>query len=124
MELASSPRVGMPSSPSEAIESSHSATILTLVILSIFPIADMGHPIGVLHVPADGFAKTLLKGDNGMPAELALDLGAVDGITAVVPKAVPDVTNQRAGFAHDVQEGMGKVEVGTLVPAANVVNLA
>src|SRR5437667_11045370 len=99
-------------------------SIVLFVILQILPRPYAGNPVGVLLVPLHGVAQPLLERDVWPPAQLALHLAAVDGVTAVVPGTILDVADERARLAHDVQKGQGEVEVGALAAAADVVDFA
>src|SRR5689334_11525348 len=58
------------------------------------------------------------------PAQLSFDLAAINGIAAVVSRAIRYVTNHRARLAQDIQEGMGQFQVGAFAAAADVVRVA
>ena len=90
-------------------------------------------PSLVVEIPLHGLADAGLEGFGGLPAEFAFDLAGVDGVAAVVTGAVLNVgdlllvglaVGARAEFVEDGTEGMDDVEVGLLVPAADVVDLA
>src|ERR1700735_4963295 len=87
-------------------------------------------PILLVEIPADGFADALLEFVRGGPAEFTLDLGGVDGITAVVAGAVFDVGDELARiathlgrkFVNRVANQLDDVNIGPFVMAANVVS--
>ena len=92
----------------------------------------MGTPFLVVQIPADRGAETFVKAMVPLPAELALELGAVDGIAAIVAEAIFDVGDegfQRGGgvaaFLGD--EGDEAAQEGDILPfvlAADVVGFA
>lgn len=60
----------------------------------------MVHPYGVFHIPVDGFGQAFLELQRRLPAQFFFQLGAVDGVTLIVPGAVFNERNQffRAAF--------------------------
>src|SRR5690242_5659005 len=95
----------------------------------------------MLEVPADGLVESAVECAPRRPSELAPGLGGVDRVTPVVPAAVFDVRLQLGvspapRAAHRVVAGcrmkglecradpVNEIEVGDLVPAAQVVPLA
>src|SRR5271154_583487 len=61
------------------------------------------HPFLLVQIPADGFTDALLELVRGCPAQFALDLGGVNGITAVVAGAVFDVGDELARIAAQLR---------------------
>ena len=53
--------------------------------------SDVSHPLLIIEVPLDGFPNAGLEGLGGFPAELAADLGCVDGVAAVVTGTISDI---------------------------------
>jgi hypothetical protein len=92
----------------------------------------VGHPVLVGQVPLDGLADAGFEGLGRAPAEFALDLAGVDGVAAVVAGAVGDVGDEAAvaagriglEFVEERTQGVHDLDVGLLVPAAHVVDLA
>ena len=79
----------------------------------------------VLHVPADGLAESLGEaGVLGAPAELRLQLGAVDSVAAVVARAVAHPVEVVLGAAHLAEYLAQDVDVGALTVRAYEVGLA
>src|SRR5262249_42379649 len=78
--------------------------VLPFVLTLVFSRARLRDPVGVLLVPADGLAQPLLERRPRPPAQRSLDLGAVDGIAAVVAGPVLDVTNEAARLAQEVEQ--------------------
>ena len=81
------------------------------VLLPLGPIAGLGGLLGrappglVLHVPVDGGLQAL--GEVGVgrpPAQLALELGAVDGVAAVVAGAVGDPVEVLGVLSHRLED--------------------
>lgn len=84
-------------------------------------------------VPLDGLADAAVEGFGGLPAEFALELARIDGVAPVVAGAVGDVADllfvglavgARAQFVEQRADGVDDLDVGLLVPAADVVGLA
>ena len=65
-----------------------------LVVLLVVATGDVVHPLLVVEVPTDGLLDALLELKRGLPTELLLQLGGVDGIAEVVTGTVGDVGNQ------------------------------
>ena len=90
------------------------------------------HPRLIIQIPVDGFADALFKFVRGRPAQLALNLRGVNGITPVMAGPVLDEGNQLARmaaelgrqFVNDVANQFHDAEVRPFVVAADVVGLA
>lgn len=80
-------------------------TVLALVVLREFAVADRAPPPVVLGVPARGGDHSFLWGKLGCPPE-GFELGDVHAVAAVVTGPVGDVANQRLrltqGLEHDL----------------------
>src|SRR5512139_2808209 len=63
-------------------------------LLVILLLLDGGDPLGVGEVPLDRFMQAAPQGFPGLPTQLCLDLGDVDGIALVVSGPVGDKTQQ------------------------------
>ena len=93
---------------------------------------DGAHPFLVVEIPAHGLADALLELVGGQPAQLLLDLRRVNGVAAVVARAVLDEGDQlariaaelRGHFVDQIADQLHDVEVGPFVVAADVVGLA
>ena len=95
-----------------------------LVIMLIVTIDDMLPPILMLEVPLDRLLDAVLELRLRLPAELRMDLRRVNGVAAVVALAVSDVLDEVFGLAELLEDGLDDVDVGTLIVAADVVDLA
>ena len=95
-----------------------------LVIMLIVTIDDMLPPILMLEVPLDRLFDAVLELRLRRPAEFRVDLRRVDGVAAVVALAVSDVLDEVFGLAELLEDGLDDVDVGTLIVAADVVDLA
>ena len=100
------------------------------VLLALGPIPGLGGPLGrappglVLHVPVDRLLEPL--GEVGVgrpPAELALQLGRVDGIAAVVAGAVGDPVEVVRILAHGLEDHAQYRDVVLLAICADEVGL-
>src|SRR5687768_5099248 len=97
----------------------------------VFPAGHMLQPFPVLKVPVDGEAEALLEGDARLPSQLAVDLGGIDGVTAVVTGTVLYVGDEglaRAGrvaqlLVHQPAEQLHQVDVPPFVEPADVIGL-
>src|SRR5437667_11916718 len=92
--------------------------------MPVFAAANVSDPVGVLDIPTNGIAKALIKGNGGLPSEFPFDLGAVDGVAAIVAGAVSDVADERTWLAHHVEQGVRQLQVSALAAAADVVDFA
>src|SRR5262249_31760907 len=92
-------------------------------VLEIFLRAHVLHPVGVTSVPLNGFAKAVLELNGRLPAQLTLDLAAVDRIPAIVPGTVLDVIDEGRRLVASLEQGVRKLQVRLLAMAANVVDL-
>ena len=99
--------------------------------LALAPVAFLGSGLGglppgaVLGVPLDGGPQPGFEvGVRGPPAELGLQLGGVDGVAAVVPRAVPDPVERFLVLAHHLQDHAQHGDVVPLAVRADQVGLA
>ena len=90
----------------------------------IVTIDNMLPPILMSEIPSDGLLDAVLELRLRLPAELRVDLRRVDGVTAVVALAVGDVLDEVFGLAELLEDGLDDVDVGALIVAADVVDLA
>ena len=91
-------------------------------LLALCPVAGLGGLLGrappglVLHVPVDRPLQALCEvGVRRPPAELALELGRVDGVAAVVAGAVGDPVEVIGVLSHRLED---HAEHGDVVPLA------
>src|SRR4051795_2251778 len=99
------------------------APVVALVVLAVLARADGLPPPGVVAVPGDGLLQALLEAHLRRPAERAGLLGA-QRVAAVVAGAVGDVLDQGLVLARVLQDALDDLDVGGLVRAADVVDLA
>ena len=90
----------------------------------IVTIDDMLPPSLMLEVPLDGLLDAVLELRLRRPAEFRVDLRRVDGVAAVVALAVGDVLDEVFGLTELLEDGLDDVDVGALIVAADVVDLA
>ena len=108
-----------------------SSLVHLLVVLLVLAGGDAVHPLLVVEVPAHGLLDALLELEARLPAELALQLAAVDGVAHVVPLAVGHVGDQVHVLAlgaseqavHRPDQHPHDVDVLPLVEAPDVVGL-
>ena len=65
-----------------------------LVILLVVAAGHVVHPLFVGQVPVNGQHNALLERGFGVPAQIVLDLGGVNAVTAVMAQAVRHVLDQ------------------------------
>ena len=95
-----------------------------LVIMLIITIDDMLPPSLMLEVPLDRLFDAVLELRLRLPAKFRVDLRRVDGVAAVVALAVGDVLDEVFGLAELLEDGLDDVDVGALIVATDVVDLA
>lgn len=101
------------------------ALIVHALVVGLVIAADDAHPpVAVLEVPFDRLLDAVLKFRLRFPAELRVDLRRVDGVAAVVALAVGDVLDEIFGLAELLEDGLDDIDVGALIVAADVVDLA
>ena len=101
------------------------ALVVHALVVGLVVAADDAHPpVAVLEVPLDRLLDAVLEFRLRLPAELRVDLRRVDGIAAVVALAVGDVLDEVFGLAELLEDGLDYVDVGALIMAADVVDLA
>src|SRR4030042_3916701 len=76
-------------------------------------VLDFAPPGLVIAIPEDGRSEGLVELCPGLPAEAA-DLGAVEGIAAVVAEAVGHKLDQASGFVQQVADPLSDVDVADL----------
>ena len=90
----------------------------------------VGHPLGVVQIPLNGFADAGFERFGRLPTQFGFELAGVDGVAAVVTRAVGDVgdlcgVGAAVGFGTQLIQqgthGVDDVDVGLFVPAADVV---
>src|SRR5207237_8760236 len=106
--------------------SAHRPTIaiIALVPVAIFARTDRLPPRLVGAVPVDGLLQPLLEAARAHPAELALDLGVVDGVATIVARPIDDEADERVRLAEQVEEGVDDLQGGPRGAAADGVDLA
>lgn len=101
------------------------AFVVHALVVGLVVAADDAHPpVAVLEVPLDRLLDTVLELRLRLPAEFRVNLRRVDGVAAVVALAVSDVLDEVFGLAELLEDGLDDVDVGTLIVAADIVDLA
>src|SRR5581483_8335036 len=106
-----------------AIASGERPPVLAPVVLAVLAGADRAPPVLVLAVPGDGALDPLAEAHLRAPAQLQQALGA-KRIAAVVAGTVGDVLDQRGVAPAELEDAAHDLDVGQLVRAADVVDLA
>ena len=102
-----------------------------LVVALVVAAGDVVHPVLVVEVPPHGLLDALLKLERRLPAELALQLGAVDGVAGVVAQAVSHIGDKvhvlvflaAQQTVNRANHHLDDVDVLPLVESADVVGL-
>ena len=102
-----------------------------LVVFLVIAGGDVFHPLAVIEGPTDGFFNALLELERGLPAELVLELGGVDGVAQVMPGAVgyvgDEVITRAGGVAQQAiyrgNDDADEVDVLPLIEPADVVGV-
>src|SRR5258708_5927750 len=83
-------------------------------------------PVAVLEIPLHRFPQAVFDGVTGGPSKLAANFRRVDGVAAIVPRAIGDEGLQRPpAFAarprlvDDVADAVDDLEIRPLVAAAD-----
>ena len=97
-----------------------------LIVVLVITAGDVVHPLLVVQVPVDGQHDTLLERGLRVPAQIVLDLGGVDAVTAVMAQTVGHMLDQVLADALVLQtvmqlvdDGLDDEDVGALVVALN-----
>lgn len=69
-------------------------TVHFIIVFLVVPTGDIVHPFLVVEVPSYGLFDAFLELEARLPAQLFLELRAVDGVSHVVPGTVRDVCYQ------------------------------
>ena len=88
-------------------------------------------PILIVEVPLKRFADAGFEGVGGFPAELGLDFGGVDRVTAVVAGTILNKSDEfarvaaevGAEFVDEATNELNDIDIGPFVVAANIVGL-
>src|SRR5437870_5987094 len=97
-------------------------SVLALVVVAILVRADRFPPPGVVAIPIDHRAQSLLELDLGSPAESGC-LSRSERVTAVVTEPVLHVFDQRLVTPRELEDLANHLYVRQLVGAADVVGL-
>ena len=107
--------------------------VILLNPIFVIPARDIPHPVLVVEIPLDGFADAGLEAFRRFPTELAVDFCGVDGVAAVVARAVGDegdlvLVELAIGawreFVEECANGVHDIKVRFFIPTADVVGLA
>src|SRR5687768_7181809 len=81
-------------------------------------------PSRIGDIPVDGVMQCLLPVSTWTPPELAGDARRVDGVAAIVARAVLDEADERPGFGEPIEDGVHDLQVLPLVVGGHVVSLS
>src|SRR5262245_20773121 len=115
------PRMDM-DSPYQAVSGSQLAVLL-LVVAQVILVLDRGDPRPVGPVPLDRLGEPAVELYARPPAQFALGFRAIDGVSAVVARAVLHVADERFRLAEQPQQKFRQLDVRHLAPPAEVVHL-
>src|SRR5262249_13225885 len=71
-----------------ALTGRQASPILLFVVFQILPGSDMGHPFGMIFIPANRFPEPLFERNSRSPTQFSFDLRGIHGITAIVTRAI------------------------------------
>ena len=101
------------------------ALVVHALVVGLVVAADDAHPpVAVLEVPLDRLLDAVLEFRLRLPAEFRVDFRRIDSVAAIVALAVSDVLDEVFGLAELLEDGLDDVDVGALIVAADVVDLA
>ena len=100
--------------------------------LPVTSTGDVGHPIVILKIPANGFAKSTLQRLFRSPSQLPLNLARIHRVSPIVPRPILHICDEffaRISLAwrhliDQIADRLNDFDVGLLVPAPNVVGIA
>src|ERR1019366_8487516 len=93
-------------------------------VVAVLAGAHVIEPRHIFAIPGDGLRQPRSETNLGPPAQLSLELLAVDGVAQVVSLTVADELNERFGAAEGSENQLGHLEVALLASSPDVVNLA
>ena len=102
------------------------------IIPFVFSRGDVVQPLLVVEIPSNSLLNAFFKLEAWFPAEFALELGGVDGITGIVTEAVGDVGDEVEIFAfltakesvNGVDDNLDDVDVLPFVESSDVVGFS
>ena len=83
-----------------------------LIVVLVITAGDVVHPLFMVQVPVDGQHDALLERGLRVPAQIVLDLGGVDAVTAVMAQTVSNVLDQVLADALVLQTVVELVDDG------------
>jgi hypothetical protein len=67
--------------------------IILLNPVLVIAAGDIFHPVLVVEIPLHSFADAGFEGLGGFPAQFEVDLGGIDGVAAVVARAIGNISD-------------------------------
>ena len=99
-------------------------TVHFFKVLAVLTAQDVLPPIFIIQIPLNGLSNAGIEVVYRLPAQLSLQLGRIDGVTHIVTGTVGYKVDQALRLIQSLQDGLNYFQVGALVMAAYIVNLA
>src|SRR3972149_2482390 len=93
--------------------------IVALVFASLYPFP----PTTMVLIPHHSGAKTLIQRHRWLPFQLAPDFSGIQGIPAIMSRAVLDMMNETSRLIKDLENPFSHTVVCLLLTRADIVNL-
>src|SRR5439155_19586584 len=97
--------------------------IHVFIVMLIGAAGNMFQPFSILKIPVNSLAQSFFESDTGLPSQLAVDLGSINGITAVVARPVFYIGNELLTFSlfsselfvHQLAQQFHQVNISPLI---------
>src|SRR4029079_14101259 len=100
------------------------ACVHAVVVGKIGRVFNIAYPVTAGPIPLDRLREAFAKTDLGRPVPFALNLRTVDRVAAIVARPILDALNQRFRLSEQPKDLPDYFDVGHLIAADDVVDLA